>query len=353
MGGAVVNGDAVISCRDVWKLYGPDPQRFLERHDGAPSVDEVKDAGYIPAVVAASLDVMPGEILVLMGLSGSGKSTLVRCLSRLVEPTAGTIHFAGVDLLAASSRELIDMRRHRMGMVFQHFALFPHRTVAENITFPLEVQGVDGATRRARAEEILALVGLEGRGGYYPRELSGGQQQRVGIGRSLAVEPDVWFLDEPFSALDPLIRREMQDEFLRLQSVLHKTIVFITHDFSEAIRLADRIAILYEGQIVQLGSAEDLVTQPATDYVRNFARDVQRDRILTAASVMGAAADAAPGAAAVPADAVLRDIAPSVLSASQNLRVVDGDGTTVGSLSRDAVIDAIWGANASEVGDGG
>jgi len=346
-----VNGDAVISCRDVWKLYGPDPERFLERHDGAPSVDAVKDAGYIPAVVAASLDVMPGEILVLMGLSGSGKSTLVRCLSRLVEPTAGAIHFGGVDLLAASSRELIDMRRHRMGMVFQHFALFPHRTVAENITFPLEVQGVDSATRRARAEEILALVGLEGRGGYYPRELSGGQQQRVGIGRSLAVEPDVWFLDEPFSALDPLIRREMQDEFLRLQSVLHKTIVFITHDFSEAIRLADRIAILYEGQIVQLGRAEDLVTQPATDYVRNFARDVQRDRILTASSVMEAAADAAPDAAAVPADAVLRDIAARVLGATENLRVVDGNDTTVGSLSRDAVIDAIWGADASGVGD--
>ena len=346
-----MNTDAVISCRSVWKLYGPDPNKFLDRHGGTPTIEAVKEAGYIPAVVDASLDVMPGEILVLMGLSGSGKSTLVRCLSRLIEPTAGTIHFAGVDLLAASSRELIDMRRHRMGMVFQHFALFPHRTVAENIAFPLEVQGVDSATRRARAAEILALVGLEGRGGYYPRELSGGQQQRVGIGRSLAVEPDVWFLDEPFSALDPLIRREMQDEFLRLQSVLHKTIVFITHDFSEAIRLADRIAILYEGQIVQLGRAENLVTQPATDYVRAFARDVQRDRILTARSVMGAAAGAALDAAAVPADAVLRDIAASVLSASQDLRVVDADGTTVGSLSRDDVIDAIWGTVTSEAGD--
>ena len=348
-----MNSDAVISCRSVWKLYGPDPERLLERHNGVPTVEAVKEAGCIPAVVDASLDVMPGEILVLMGLSGSGKSTLVRCLSRLIEPTAGTIQFGGIDLLAASHRELIDMRRHRMGMVFQHFALFPHRTVAENITFPLEVQGVDSATRRSRAEEILTLVGLEGRGGYYPRELSGGQQQRVGIGRSLAVEPDVWFLDEPFSALDPLIRREMQDEFLRLQSVLHKTIVFITHDFSEAIRLADRIAILYEGQIVQLGRAEDLVTQPATDYVRAFARDVQRDRILSARSVMGAPADAAKGAAAVPTDAVLRDVAATVLSSPENLRVVDADGTTVGSLGRDAVIDAIWGASTSEVGHSG
>ena len=337
----------MISCRDVWKLYGPDPEGFLQRHDGAPSTDAVKEAGYIPAVVSASLDVMPGEILVLMGLSGSGKSTLVRCLSRLIEPTSGRIDFGGVDLLAASGRELINLRRHRMGMVFQHFALFPHRTVAENIVFPLEVQGVDGATRRTRAEEILALVGLEGRGGYYPRELSGGQQQRVGIGRSLAVEPDVWFLDEPFSALDPLIRREMQDEFLRLQSVLHKTIVFITHDFSEAIRLADRIAILYEGQIVQLGRAEELVTQPATDYVRAFARDVQRDSILTARSVMGDVSDAPSDAATVSASAVLRDIAPAVLGGTGPLLVVE-DGAVVGSLSRDAVIEAVWGAGDSE-----
>ena len=337
----------MISCRDVWKLYGPDPEKFLQHHDGAPAVDAVKEAGYIPAVVSASLDVMPGEILVLMGLSGSGKSTLVRCLSRLIEPTAGRINFGGVDLLAASGRELINLRRHRMGMVFQHFALFPHRTVAENIVFPLEVQGVDSATRRTRAEEILALVGLEGRGGYYPRELSGGQQQRVGIGRSLAVEPDVWFLDEPFSALDPLIRREMQDEFLRLQSVLHKTIVFITHDFSEAIRLADRIAILYEGQIVQLGRAEELVTQPATDYVRAFARDVQRDSILTAGSVMGDVSDAPSDAATVSASAVLRDIAPVVLGGTGPLLVVE-DGAVVGSLSRDAVIEAVWGAGDSE-----
>ena len=342
----------MISCRDVWKLYGPDPEKFLQHHGGAPSVDTVKEAGYIPAVVSASLDVMPGEILVLMGLSGSGKSTLVRCLSRLIEPTAGTVHFAGIDLLAASGRELIDLRRHRMGMVFQHFALFPHRTVAENIVFPLEVQGVDSATRRTRAEEILALVGLEGRGGYYPRELSGGQQQRVGIGRSLAVEPDVWFLDEPFSALDPLIRREMQDEFLRLQSVLHKTIVFITHDFSEAIRLADRIAILYEGQIVQIGRAEDLVTQPATDYVRAFARDVQRDRILTARTLMGDVSDADPSAAAVDASAVLREIAPAVLASASPLLVVE-DGIAVGSLTRYAVIDAVWGASDSEGADSG
>ena len=266
----------------------------------------------------------------------------MRCLSRLIEPTAGSIEFGGIDLLAASSKELINIRRHRMGMVFQHFALFPHRTVAENIAFPLEVQGVDGNTRRTRANEIISLVGLEGRGDYYPRELSGGQQQRVGIGRSLAVEPDVWFLDEPFSALDPLIRREMQDEFLRLQSVLRKTIVFITHDFDEAIRLADRIAILYEGQIVQIGRADELVTNPATDYVRAFTKDVQRDKILTAGSVMGELGRADPNGATVQASALLSEVAATVLSSREPLLVQDDAGTAAGSLDRDTLIDSVW-----------
>ncbi len=333
----------MISCRDVWKLYGQEPAKFLKRHNGHPTIQAVKDAGYIPAVVAATLNVAPGEILVLMGLSGSGKSTLVRCLSRLIEPTAGSVQFGGIDLLAASNKELINIRRHRMGMVFQHFALFPNRTVAENIVFPLEVQGVDSNTRRARAEEIISLVGLEGRGEYYPRELSGGQQQRVGIGRSLAVEPDVWFLDEPFSALDPLIRREMQDEFLRLQSVLHKTIVFITHDFSEAIRLADRIAILFEGQIVQIGRAEELITDPATDYVRAFTKEVQRDKILTVSSIMGKLAEADPNGASVRREDILSDVAAAVLRSQTSLVVRDNSGTAIGSLDRDSLIQAVWG----------
>lgn len=345
----------MISCRDVWKLYGPDPAKFLASHDDTPSMEEMKDGGYIPAVVSATLDVMPGEILVLMGLSGSGKSTLVRCLSRLIEPTAGSIQFGGIDLLAASHKELIDLRRHRMGMVFQHFALFPHRTVAENIAFPLEVQGVDNNTRRARAAEIISLVGLEGRSEYYPRELSGGQQQRVGIGRSLAVEPDVWFLDEPFSALDPLIRREMQDEFLRLQSVLRKTIVFITHDFSEAIRLADRIAILYEGQIVQIGRAEELVTSPATDYVRAFTKDVQRDKILTTSSIMeklgSGAAFSDTGEPGLRADATLSEVAATVLSSNTPLLVRDESGKAMGILNRDALIDAVWGTTNNNTDD--
>ena len=200
-----------------------------------------------------------GEIFVIMGLSGSGKSTLVRCLARLIEPTAGEVMFAGRNLLKASPKELIELRRHKMGMVFQHFALLPHLTVLDNVAFPLEIQGVARKDREARAREMTALVGLKGREHNLPQELSGGQQQRVGIARSLATDPDIWFLDEPFSALDPLIRREMQNEFLRLQSVLQKTIVFITHDFDEAIRLADRIAIMQEGRIVQIGTPEELV----------------------------------------------------------------------------------------------
>ncbi len=331
----------------MWKLYGPSPEKFLAQHGGAPDVEQVKAAGYIPAVVDVDLEVMPGEILVLMGLSGSGKSTLVRCLSRLVEPTAGDVFFDGVDLLGAGEKELIEIRRHKMGMVFQHFALLPHRTVADNIAFPLEVQGVDRSTRRARAAEIIDLVGLSGRGGYYPRELSGGQQQRVGIGRSLAVEPDVWMLDEPFSALDPLIRKEMQDEFLRLQSMLQKTIVFITHDFDEAIRLADRIAILYEGQIVQLGTAEELVTNPATDYVRKFTEDLSRDKILTVGSIMAAAnGDAGPVDPQNPirSDELVAEVAARVLTTDDAIGVVDPQGRVVGSVDRSRLVDAVYGA---------
>lgn len=332
-----------LRAANVWKLYGPSPDAFLAQHGGAPTNDDIVAAGYIPAVVDVSLDVVPGEILMVMGLSGSGKSTLVRCLSRLIEPTAGAIHLDGEDLLGMSKAELIEVRRHRMGMVFQHFALLPHRTVLENVAFPLEVQGVDRATRNDAAERILDLVGLAGRGAYYPRELSGGQQQRVGIGRSLAVEPEVWFLDEPFSALDPLIRREMQDEFIRLQAELHKTIVFITHDFDEAIRLADRIAIMFEGRIVQLGTAEELITAPANDYVEAFTRNVQRDKILTVSSVMAAPSAAASGATPIAAGSLLCDVAGQVFTADGVTPVVDDDGTIVGGIDRDTLVDALYG----------
>lgn len=335
--------EAKIACRNLWKLYGSDPVDFLRRQGGKPSIETIRAEGYIPAVRDVSFEVMPGEILVVMGLSGSGKSTLLRCLARLVEPTSGEVMFEGRDILAASERELIELRRHKMGMVFQHFALLPHRTVLDNVAFPLQVRGTDRPKREARAREVIELVGLKGRESYYPRELSGGQQQRVGIARSLAVGPDVWFLDEPFSALDPLIRREMQDEFLRLQQVLNKTIVFITHDFDEAIRVADRIAIMKDGVIEQLGTAEELVTRPATPYVAEFTRNVPHDRLLSVRAVMAPASSRTADGTAVQARALLASVARQVLSSERPVDVVDDIGTLVGTLDRGSLIDALYG----------
>ena len=276
-----------------------------------------------------------------MGLSGSGKSTLLRCMSKLIEPTHGQVFFEGNDLLKASEKELIDIRRHKMGMVFQHFALLPHRTVLQNVAFPLEVQGQEIQKREERAKDVIKLVGLEGREKYYPRELSGGQQQRVGLARSLAVEPDVWFLDEPFSALDPLIRKEMQNEFLRLQSMLKKTIVFITHDFDEAIRLADRIAIMYEGLIVQVGTPEELITKPATDYVAEFTKDIPRSKLLNAESIMNEK-DKKPHENTVNYNDKIEKIASKVLKSESIFSVVDANKEVVGSVSKKELIKALF-----------
>ena len=330
-----------LACRGVWKLFGPDAMEVLARHGGKPDAEALRRADLIGAVRDANLEVREGEIFVIMGLSGSGKSTLVRCLSRLIEPTGGEIIFDGRDLLTATEREMIEIRRHRMGMVFQHFALLPHLTVLGNVAFPLEVQGADRATREKRALEVIQLVGLEGREGYYPRELSGGQQQRVGIARSLAVEPELWFLDEPFSALDPLIRREMQDEFLRLQSVLRKTIVFITHDFDEAIRLADRIAIMKDGEIIQIGTPEDLVTSPATDYVAEFTRDVSRAKVLSARALMREAGGSYAGR--IEAGTRVEAFAAEIEAADKPFAVIDGEGRVIGEVTREAVLAVLLG----------
>ncbi len=330
----------ILDCRNVWKLYGPKAEGYLALHPNPTSAD-LKQAGLIGAVRAADVQIHQGEIFVIMGLSGSGKSTLVRCLSRLVEPSAGEINFDGRDLLNASNEELIEIRRKKMGMVFQQFALMPHLTVLENAAFPLDVQGVDKPTRMARAHEMIELVGLKGRENYYPRELSGGQQQRVGIARSLAVEPELWFLDEPFSALDPLIRREMQDEFLRLQNLLHKTIVFITHDFDEAIRLADRIAVMKDGVIEQIATPEELVMNPATDYVAEFTRHVSRAKVIRARSIMEPLQDTNHDGE-VAHDAIIEEIAERVESASQPFKVMR-DGQAIGQVSRQAVIDILVG----------
>jgi len=275
-----------IECRGVWKVFGDGVDQFMKESASAPTDVELNNRGMIAGVRDASFGVAEGETFVIMGLSGSGKSTLVRCLSRLVEPSAGEVYFEGTDLLSRTRQQLMEIRRHKMGMVFQHFALLPHLNVLENIEFPLDIQGIDRASRNKRAHEVIELVGLKGREQYYPRELSGGQQQRVGIARSLAGEPEIWFLDEPFSALDPLIRREMQDEFIRIQSALRKTIVFITHDFDEAIRLADRIAIMNAGRIIQIGTPEDLVLNPVDNYVAEFTREIPRAKVLSVAALM-------------------------------------------------------------------
>lgn len=331
--------DPKVSCRNLWKIFGTDPKGFLGRHGHAPDDAAFASEGYIGAVRNVSLDVYPGEIMVIMGLSGSGKSTLIRALTRLNDVTSGEIRLDGTDFLAATEPELIQLRRHKMGMVFQNFGLLPHRNVLQNVAFPLEVSGTDRDTREERARDMLKLVGLEGREAYFPRELSGGQQQRVGIARSLAVGPDLWFLDEPFSALDPLIRREMQDEFLRLQRMLKKTILFITHDFDEAVRLADRIGIMKDGKLVQLASPEIMVTEPADDYVREFTRHAPRDQIITAGAI------ASPGSAAgkpVPAAAKLAEIAARVLGSDAPVPVINAAGQPVGQISRADMIAALY-----------
>ena len=330
-----------LSCKHVCKIFGNDVASLIGANG---SVDEsaFADGGFIGAVRDASFDVLDGETFVIMGLSGSGKSTLLRCMTRLIEPSSGEIYFESQDLMKASETELIDLRRHKMGMVFQHFALLPNRTVLGNVALPLEVQGIGKAEREARALEVVRLVGLEGREQYYPRELSGGQQQRVGIARSLAAEPDIWFLDEPFSALDPLIRREMQDEFMRLQNVLHKTIVFITHDFDEAIRLADRIAIMKDGAIIQIGTPEQLVLNPASDYVEEFTQGIPRAKVLSAGALMHDA-DGGSFAGVVQADAAIETQLDAILNADRGavFAVHDERGNTVGALPRDLVVELL------------
>ena len=330
-----------IVCKDVWKVFGDKAARFLAEHESKPKYDELTKAGLIGAVRDVSLKIQPGEIFVIMGLSGSGKSTLVRCMSRLIEPTTGEIIFEGQDLLKMKARDLIEIRRHKMGMVFQHFALLPHLTVLENVAFPLEVQGVDRATRHNSVLEIIELVGLKGRENYYPRHLSGGQQQRVGIARSLAVKPEIWFLDEPFSALDPLIRREMQDEFLRLQHLLKKTIVFITHDFDEAIRLADRIAIMKDGAIIQIGTPEELVISPANDHVAEFTREIPRPKVLSVSSVMAPVDDRVTCVGSVSADLKIEMLAARVFEQEEPLAVTDREDKVIGQITREAVLDVL------------
>ena len=334
----------VIKCESVFKIFGVNPEKMLESNKGNVNPKIFQEAGYIVGVNNASFEVSKGEILVVMGLSGSGKSTLLRCISRLTDATSGKIYIDGQELLSLKNRELIELRRNKMGMVFQSFALLPHKTVLENIAFPLQIKGVKTADSISKSLEMVKLVGLEGRENYFPRELSGGQQQRVGIARSLAVEPDIWFLDEPFSALDPLIRKEMQDEFLRLQSSLKKTIMFVTHDFDEALKLADRIAIMKDGIIEQLDTPANIVLSPATEYVKKFTQEVPREKVLKIEAVMYQKnEDHNLSDFTVSKDAIIETVAEKILGQEKSVPVVDDDNNKVGIINPTKIIQILFG----------
>lgn len=278
-----------ITCQHLWKIFGPQASKLysaLNEGQELQSLPEKLRQGHVVAVADISFEVARGETFVIMGLSGSGKSTLIRCIARLIEPTAGSLLLDGEDIFRFDAKELLKLRRKRLSMVFQHFGLFAHRRVLDNVAYGLEVQGIKAALRHERAREVLKLVGLEAWENHYPHQLSGGMQQRVGIARALAVNPEILMFDEPFSALDPLIRRDMQDELIRLQRDLQKTILFITHDFLEAVKLGDRIAIMKDGRLVQVGTPAEIVLHPINDYVRDFAKDVPRAHVLHASDIL-------------------------------------------------------------------
>jgi len=339
-----MSSEPVIKCEAVYKIFGANAKKMLQDVSGNVDAKTLQDAGCIVGVNNASFEVSKGEMLVVMGLSGSGKSTLLRCISRLTDATAGQIFIEGQDLLSLKNKELIELRRNKMGMVFQSFALLPHKTVLENIAFPLQIKGLKTQDSIKKAMDMVKLVGLDGRENYFPRELSGGQQQRVGIARSLAVEPDVWFLDEPFSALDPLIRKEMQDEFLRLQSSLKKTILFITHDFDEALRLADRIGIMKDGIIEQLDTPASIVLNPATEYVRKFTQEVPREKVLKIEAVMDPITDEQNlSDFKVSKDAIIETVAEKILGQEKPIAVTDSNQQIVGIVKPAKIIHVVFG----------
>jgi glycine betaine/proline transport system ATP-binding protein len=332
-----------VVLRNIWKIFGPNPGYIYKSMDQGASQSEIMtETGHVVAVRDVSLDIAQSEVFVVMGLSGSGKSTLVRCLSRLIEPTAGQVIIDGLDVTAMNADELRQLRRHTVSMVFQRFGLFPHRRIIDNVGYGLEIQGVNPAERQLKAQQVLELVGLVGWENHYPHELSGGMQQRVGLARALAVDPQIMLCDEPFSALDPLIRRDMQDELLNLQKSLHKTIIFITHDFLEAIKLGDRIAIMKDGEIVQIGTAQQIVAHPINEYVLKFTEDVPRAKVLTAGTIMRSANGSEPGnLEQVASDTTLEKLIPRVSANDGLLAVVDEAGTVIGVLDRHAVLMAL------------
>ena len=335
---------APLECAGVWKIFGDTPGQARRMADeGGTSQQILDETGCVVAVRDVSFTVRRGETFVVMGLSGSGKSTLIRCLSRLVEPTEGEVLIDGVAIGDLDDEGLRDLRRRRMSMVFQHFGLFPHRRVLDNVAFGLEVQGIPKADRYERAYKVLGSVGLEAWSDHYPQQLSGGMQQRVGLARALCVEPETLFFDEPFSALDPLIRRDMQDELLSLQAEMHRTLVFITHDFQEALKLGDRIAIMKDGVFMQLGTPEEIVSTPADDYVREFTKDAPKTKVVTVRAVIAPLPQSQEIRQSVPADTVLEDVLPSLLAGSDPIGIVDENGGLIGQVDRKAVSALVGG----------
>jgi glycine betaine/proline transport system ATP-binding protein len=335
-------GDSALSVRHLWKIFGKGGDSIIGTPDADLSRADLKSkTGCVVGVKDVSFDVAPGEVFVVMGLSGSGKSTLIRCLTRLIEPTSGEMVIDGRDVNQASASELRELRRTHASMVFQHFGLLPHRQVIDNVAYGLEIRGMGKKERRAKAGEVVDLVGLSGYETSYPDQLSGGMQQRVGLARALAGDPSLLLFDEPFSALDPLIRRDMQNEVIRLHHELGKTMVFITHDLQEALKLGDRILILRDGEIVQTGTPAEVVGAPADDYVRDFVSEVPRSHVLTLKWVMREPrADDSMEGPVMSSDTIVRKAAQAALASDHPVRVVDGD-KLVGIVDDDAILRVV------------
>jgi glycine betaine/proline transport system ATP-binding protein len=340
--GGATNGEPLLRAEGIWKIFGPGADKLIGSPDSRlPRAELREKTGCVVAVRDVSLEIKTGEMFVVMGLSGSGKSTLVRTLIRLIEPTAGKIAITGRDVMQADAAQLRDLRRHTVAMVFQHFGLLAHRRVIDNVAFGLEIQGVPKAERLARAGEVLSLVGLEDAANQFPDQLSGGMQQRVGLARAFAVDPELMLYDEPFSALDPLIRRDMQDEVCRLQVETAKTMLFITHDLPEALRLGDRIAIMRDGAIVQLGTPEELVGSPADDYVANFVRDIPRTHVLTLRWIMRVPRPGEEtGGPELDVTTKVKDAVPMAAATDGPVRAVE-NGRCVGIVDRELILKAM------------
>ncbi len=336
---------ACLEIRGLWKVFGSRPDRAIDLADAGSTREEIlAETGCTVAVRDVSFTVARGETFVVMGLSGSGKSTLIRCVSRLTDVTRGQVMLDGEDLTGLPEEQLREVRRRKLSMVFQHFGLFPHRRVIDNAAYGLEIQGMRRAERHAKAFEVLETVGLRGWEHHFPQQLSGGMQQRVGLARALCVGPEVLFFDEPFSALDPLIRRDMQDELIRLQQEMQGTLVFITHDFAEAIKLGDRIAIMKDGLFDQIGTAAELITQPATPYVEEFTKDIPKAKVLTAADVMRSGVEGDTSGRTVGASETVERLVPPLLDGVSAITVVDDEGRALGVVDR-ATVSELLAAN--------